>query len=80
MKNVVLITIDGKTVEIQFHDSLVRDWFAGQALAGDWAAQSEEIGQFIGGTLDGCLRERGNLYYRMADAMLAEREKEVTHE
>lgn len=53
----------------------LRDYFAGQALAGDWAAQNEYTGAFKPDTTIEDLRVNAALYYRMADAMLAEREK-----
>ena len=52
----------------------LRDWFAGKALAGDWASQSSETGEFTDSVSDYCLRKRAALYYRMADAMIAEKE------
>lgn len=53
----------------------LRDYFAGQALAGDWAAQNEYTGAFKPDTTIEDLRGNAALYYRIADAMLAEREK-----
>ena len=51
----------------------LRDWFAGQALAGD-AANNEE-GCFSHKTSDAQLLNQAQLYYRIADAMLAARAK-----
>jgi hypothetical protein len=53
----------------------LRDWFAGQALAGDFASQSEEIGEFRNGLPDEEIAARVETFYRFADAMLAERAK-----
>ncbi len=47
----------------------LRDWFAGQALAGDWAAQAE-CGFYV---QNQNLDERAKLYYKTADAMLKAR-------
>ena len=46
-----------------------RDWFAGQALAGDMANASE--GSFSNASSDEHLRARAELLFRMADAMIA---------
>jgi hypothetical protein len=53
----------------------LRDWFAGQALAGDWGSQSEDQGGFANDSTDELLQDRAALVYRMADAMLKERAK-----
>lgn len=55
----------------------LRDWFAGQAMTGDWAAQDEFVGDFTNEITDDLLDARACLYYRMADAML--RAREVPH-
>jgi hypothetical protein len=44
----------------------LRDWFAGQAMQGDWAVGNAEEN----------LSEAATRYYKMADAMLKERSKE----
>lgn len=49
----------------------LRDYFAGQALAGELAAQSSETGEWASVNFRS-LAERS---YAIADAMLAEREK-----
>ena len=54
----------------------LRDYFAAKAMAGDWAAQNEFIGEFENDLPDDAFAERAATYYRMADAMLAERERE----
>lgn len=51
----------------------LRDWFAGQALSGDFAAQNELTGEFTNRVSDDTLLERAMLFYRMADAMIAAR-------
>lgn len=53
----------------------LRDAFALAAMQGDWAAQNEHIGEFENNLPDEVFEERAATYYRMADAMLAEREK-----
>ena len=50
----------------------LRDWFAGQALAGDMVATDQ--GCFPNDVADDHLIARAKLIYRMADAMLAARE------
>jgi len=47
----------------------LRDWFAGQVANGDAAAEDG-----WGTVTDELISKRVNLYYRIADAMLAERE------
>lgn len=61
--------------ETQMEGMTLRDWFAGQALAGEMAAQSPELGEWTSETPDQALRDRAALLYRFADAMLAERER-----
>lgn len=53
----------------------LRDEFAKAALQGDWAAQNEYSGSFRPDIPETSLIERARMYYRMADAMLAAREK-----
>lgn len=50
----------------------MRDWFAGQALAGDMANESE--GVFYNTAKDEELLKRAQLLFRLADAMLKARE------
>lgn len=52
----------------------MRDWFAGQALAGELAAQSQPIGEWTVPHFP-ALATR---IYLIADAMLAERAKEIS--
>ena len=49
----------------------MRDWFAGQALAGEMA--NSEAGVFSNTVTDAVLLKVARLHYRMADAMLAAR-------
>jgi hypothetical protein len=49
-----------------------RDYFAAKTLQGDWASTPEE---FATDCPRNVLEKRAALYYRMADAMIAEREK-----
>ena len=51
----------------------LRDWFAGQALAGEMASQNGSNGEFTGTTPDEVLLSRAKLMYRFADAMLEAR-------
>jgi hypothetical protein len=51
----------------------LRDWFAGQALAGEFAAQNEICGEITNNTPDEWMFDRAKALYRMADAMLAAR-------
>lgn len=44
--------------------------FAGQALAGDWAAQSDTMGQWEHNTSAELLQSRARLYWNMALAMV----------
>lgn len=59
--------------EVQHPGMTLRDWFAGQALAGDFAAQNEVTGEYTNGTSDETALSRAKLFYRMADAMIAAR-------
>jgi hypothetical protein len=52
----------------------LRDYFAAQALEGDFAAQSSETGEWLDNTPDDFLEKRAQLYYRMADAMVKARD------
>lgn len=56
---------------IQQDGMSMRDYFAANAMQGDWAAGDG----FSTKVRDGELAERANLYYRMADAMLEARNK-----
>ena len=64
---------DGRT-----HDGggSIRDHFAGQALAGDWAAQTESGYRFGEDMTPDDYGKRASEYYRMADAMISERKKQ----
>ena len=53
----------------------LRDWFAFGAMNGDWASQSDDSGIIQIEHPQSALESRARLYYRMADAMLAERNK-----
>jgi len=52
----------------------LRDYLAGQALEGDWAAQSDFTGRYEQEFSCEDLGYRAQLFYRMADAMLKARE------
>lgn len=51
----------------------LRDWFAGMALQGDWAAQSTAEGMWSNQVMIEILQDRAVVYYRMADAMLKQK-------
>jgi hypothetical protein len=57
-------------------DKTLRDEFALGALTGDWASS---LGRFDDDGDPEHLRSRANLYYRMADAMLQERQGNLRH-
>lgn len=63
----------GSMGEVASEGMSIRDYFAGQALAGEFAAQNEYTGAYSDSTSDMVIRDRANLIYRMADAMLAAR-------
>jgi hypothetical protein len=67
MKNAVHIIIEGKQAEILFPDSLLRDYFAGQALVGDLAGFTLQESECY---IPQNVAERA---YKYADAMLAAR-------
>jgi len=48
----------------------LRNYIAIQAMQGDWAAQSESVGEWANNTSENYLLDRARLYYRMADAMI----------
>lgn len=51
----------------------LRDWFAGQALAGEFGSQNETTGEWTNNQPDGAIEDRCKLFYRFADAMLKAR-------
>ncbi len=56
----------------------LRDWFAGQAVAGGRAAQGYEVrGEDLAKPMSWFIQQEAAAAYAYADAMLAEREKEV---
>ena len=57
------------------NDATLRDYFAAKAMQGDWSSQSGDSGYFIDCVNDDAINKAGELYYRMADAMLIAREK-----
>lgn len=54
------------------------DHFAGQAMEGDWASQSEGTGEIVDDMPEDYWAERAKLYYRQAAAMLAEKRRRET--
>jgi len=54
----------------------LRDWFAGQMLAGEFV-QSEYAGHYSNECPQQTLLDRAQLLYRMADAMVAARKEKV---
>jgi hypothetical protein len=55
----------------------LREWYAGQALAGEFAAQNAHCGAYHTDTDIETLKGRARLMFRMADAMLAVSEEPV---
>jgi hypothetical protein len=53
----------------------LRDWFAGQALAGEMASQSAEKGEYLISCSSETLEKKASLFYRFADAMIAARKE-----
>lgn len=51
----------------------LRDWFAGQALMGEMASQSPDVGEWKNDTGTDHLLKRATFLYRFADAMIAAR-------
>lgn len=68
-----LFTPDGKFLSGGSDGMSIRDWFAGQALAGEFAAQNEMTGEITNNTSDEWMLDRAKTLYRMADAMIAAR-------
>jgi len=58
-------------------DMSLRDVFVAAIAAGDWASQSEEFGVWNLSVEDTYLNQRAELYGRMADVMMKERERAV---
>lgn len=58
----------------EFHPGMtLRDWLAGQALAGDLASQSPDTGELANEVTNDVLFARSRMLYRFADAMIAAR-------
>jgi hypothetical protein len=57
------------------YEAKLRDEFAGLAMQGDWATQSDEAGYYTNASSKDLLLGRAELFYRMADAMLEARKK-----
>jgi hypothetical protein len=53
----------------------LRDYFAAKAMQGDWAAQNELTGEYTNFMKEEQYQLAAERFYRMADAMLKEREK-----
>lgn len=56
--------------QIQDTGMTLRDYLAAKAMQGDWACQSDRVGNDIDIEL---IKKRAEVYYCMADAMLAAR-------
>lgn len=53
----------------------LRDYFAAKALEGEFAAQGEFIGEIKNDISNDWMLKRASTFYRMADAMIAARDK-----
>lgn len=51
----------------------MRDYFAAKAMQGDWASQNDYTGSLDNDVSQKVLNRRASVYYRMADAMIEER-------
>ena len=64
----------GPAFPVQGYEGLtMRDYFAAQAMQGDWAAQSSDVGTWENHIAQSDLIARAETYYRIADAMLVAR-------
>jgi hypothetical protein len=61
---------DGEGITEAWPGLTIRDFFAGQALSGEFASQNGEDGLITNCTTDEWMLDRARLIYRMADAML----------
>lgn len=64
------IAADMREADAKAKGVTILDWFAGKAMQGDWAAQSEV---FRSDVIDEVLATRARLYYRAAKAMMRAR-------
>lgn len=60
---------DGKYV-YSSNGMTLRQYYAAKAMQGDWAAQSNETGQFTNDATEEALSPRAKLYLLMADTLL----------
>lgn len=65
--------IPGLHHDSDFNGATLRDYFAAKAMQGDWSNGNEGTWGNDANISD--LEKRAALYYRMADAMLKERDK-----
>ena len=59
----------------KFPGMSLRQWYAGMAMQGDFAAQGGDVGEIINDTGDDWMEHRARLYLRMADALIREGQK-----
>lgn len=62
---------DGEAANLGYHGASLREWFAGQALAGVWAGRESDFVQIAAPTATDVAKSA----YAIADAMLAQRAK-----
>ena len=62
-------------VDVEHLGMSLRDWFAGQALAGLWAHMTGTTKETVGCEIQEIPARLANAAYKQADAMLAERAK-----
>ena len=68
---------DGEGGFDQYSGISMRDWFAGQIACGDASTGDEKDGWTSNmGVLPKCAAIRAKVYYAIADAMIAERNKQ----
>lgn len=59
--------------QVEMTGMSLRDYFAAEAMEGDFASQSRETGEWGNQTSDEIILERCRFFYRFADAMIKAR-------
>ncbi|SFU93803.1 hypothetical protein [Xenorhabdus koppenhoeferi] len=77
VKNLVESLELSKETMPQTNEMTLRDYFAAQAMQGDWASQGTDFSCFGINTIDETLNNVASLYYRMADAMMNARKNDT---